>query len=145
VKLSGDICRALGGRPPQGFNYELFLDDKGQKISKSKGNGLTIEEWLRYASPESLSLFMYREPKAASASISMSFRATSMSISSYSKVTSARTPSSGSPIRCGTSTRAVRRVRKYRSRLPCCSISSRRRMPRMPTRCGVSSAATGRA
>lgn len=65
VKLSGQICKALGGRPPEGFNYELFLDDKGQKISKSKGNGLTIEEWLRYASPESLSLFMYREPKAA--------------------------------------------------------------------------------
>jgi lysyl-tRNA synthetase, class I len=65
VKLSGEICRALGGRPPEGFNYELFLDDKGQKISKSKGNGLTIDEWLRYASPESLSLFMYREPKAA--------------------------------------------------------------------------------
>ncbi|MEZ5788945.1 MAG: lysine--tRNA ligase [Xanthobacteraceae bacterium] len=65
VKLSGEICRALGGAPPEGFNYELFLDDKGQKISKSKGNGLTIEEWLRYASPESLSLFMYREPKAA--------------------------------------------------------------------------------
>src|SRR5215470_9299424 len=65
VKLSGDICRALGGAPPEGFNYELFLDDKGQKISKSKGNGITIEEWLRYASPESLSLFMYREPKAA--------------------------------------------------------------------------------
>lgn len=65
VKLSGEICRALGGRPPEGFNYELFLDENGQKISKSKGNGLTIDEWLRYASPESLSLFMYREPKAA--------------------------------------------------------------------------------
>jgi lysyl-tRNA synthetase, class I len=65
VKLSGDICRALAGRPPESFNYELFLDDKGQKISKSKGNGLTIEEWLRYATPESLTLFMYREPKAA--------------------------------------------------------------------------------
>ena len=65
VKLSGEICRALGATPPEGFNYELFLDDKGQKISKSKGNGLTIDEWLRYASPESLSLFMYREPKAA--------------------------------------------------------------------------------
>lgn len=65
VKLSGQICRALGGTPPEGFNYELFLDEKGQKISKSKGNGLTIEEWLRYASPESLSLFMYREPRAA--------------------------------------------------------------------------------
>ncbi len=65
VKLSGEICRAIGGLPPEGFNYELFLDEKGQKISKSKGNGLTIDEWLRYASPESLSLFMYREPKAA--------------------------------------------------------------------------------
>ncbi|MCW5678385.1 MAG: lysine--tRNA ligase [Xanthobacteraceae bacterium] len=65
VKLSGQIARALGANPPEGFNYELFLDEKGQKISKSKGNGLTIEEWLRYASPESLSLFMYREPKAA--------------------------------------------------------------------------------
>ena len=65
VKLSGEICRALGGAPPEGFNYELFLDENGQKISKSKGNGLTIDEWLRYASPESLSLFMYREPKAA--------------------------------------------------------------------------------
>ena len=65
VKLSGEINRAIGGTPPEGFNYELFLDEKGQKISKSKGNGLTIEEWLRYASPESLSLFMYREPKAA--------------------------------------------------------------------------------
>jgi len=65
VKLSGEICRAIGGQPPEGFNYELFLDEKGQKISKSKGNGLTIDEWLRYASPESLSLFMYREPKAA--------------------------------------------------------------------------------
>ncbi len=65
VKLSGEICKALGGTPPEGFNYELFLDDKGQKISKSKGNGLTIDEWLRYASPELLALFMYREPKAA--------------------------------------------------------------------------------
>jgi lysyl-tRNA synthetase class 1 len=65
VKLSGEIARALGATPPEGFNYELFLDEKGSKISKSRGNGLTIEEWLRYASPESLSLFMYREPKAA--------------------------------------------------------------------------------
>jgi lysyl-tRNA synthetase class 1 len=65
VKLSGEICRALGGTPPEDFIFELFLDDRGQKISKSKGNGLAIEEWLRYASPESLSLFMYREPKAA--------------------------------------------------------------------------------
>ena len=65
VKLSGQIVRQLGGDPPDGFNYELFLDDKGQKISKSKGNGLTIEEWLTYASPESLSLFMYQKPREA--------------------------------------------------------------------------------
>ena len=65
VTLSSKICRALGGTPPDGFNYELFLDETGQKISKSKGNGLTIEEWLAYASPESLSLFMYQKPKAA--------------------------------------------------------------------------------
>src|SRR5256885_8783665 len=65
VKLSGEIARALGSMPPEGFNFELFLDETGQKISKSKGNGLTIEEWLRYASPESLSLFMYQSPKSA--------------------------------------------------------------------------------
>lgn len=65
VKLSGQIVRALGGTPPEGFNYELFLDEKGQKISKSKGNGLTIEQWLEYASPESLALFMYQRPKEA--------------------------------------------------------------------------------
>jgi lysyl-tRNA synthetase class 1 len=65
VKLSGEICRALGGTPPEGFNYELFLDEKSEKISKSKGNGLTIEEWLAYASPESLSLFMYQSPRSA--------------------------------------------------------------------------------
>ena len=65
VHLSSRIAKALGGRPPEGFNYELFLDDKGEKISKSKGNGLTIEEWLKYASPESLSLFMYQKPKTA--------------------------------------------------------------------------------
>jgi lysyl-tRNA synthetase class 1 len=65
VELANKICRVLGSPPPEGFNYELFLDENGQKISKSKGNGLTIDEWLRYASPESLSLFMYREPKAA--------------------------------------------------------------------------------
>ena len=65
MTLSSKICRALGGTPPEGFNYELFLDDKGEKISKSRGNGLTIDEWLRYASPESLSLFMFQKPKSA--------------------------------------------------------------------------------
>ena len=65
VKLSGCIVRALGSEPPEGFNYELFLDENGQKISKSKGNGLTIDEWLAYASPDSLALFMYGKPTAA--------------------------------------------------------------------------------
>ncbi len=65
VKLSSRIARALGAEPPAGFNYELFLDENGQKISKSKGNGLTIEEWLTYAAPESLSLFMFQKPMAA--------------------------------------------------------------------------------
>ena len=65
VKLSSAICRVLGGEPPQSFTYELFLDEHGQKISKSKGNGLTIEEWLRYAPAQSLSLFMYQQPGRA--------------------------------------------------------------------------------
>lgn len=65
VKLSGRICRILGGTPPTNLTYELFLDDGGQKISKSKGNGLTVEEWLKYAPAESLSLFMYQKPKTA--------------------------------------------------------------------------------
>jgi len=65
VNLSSKICRILGARPPEGFSYELFLDEKGEKISKSKGNGLTVEDWLRYASPESLALFMYNKPRAA--------------------------------------------------------------------------------
>jgi lysyl-tRNA synthetase, class I len=59
------ICAILGGTPPEHYVYELFLDDQGQKISKSKGNGLTIDEWLTYASPESLALFMYNRPREA--------------------------------------------------------------------------------
>ncbi|MDJ0512470.1 MAG: lysine--tRNA ligase [Methyloceanibacter sp.] len=65
VRLSGRICRVLGRQQPEGFNYELFLDENGEKISKSRGNGLTIEEWLSYASPESLALYMYQSPKKA--------------------------------------------------------------------------------
>jgi len=63
IKLASKICRVLGVNPPEGFNYELFLDQEGKKISKSKGNGLSIEDWLRYASPESLQLFMYQSPR----------------------------------------------------------------------------------
>ncbi|OGN44158.1 MAG: lysine--tRNA ligase [Caulobacterales bacterium RIFCSPHIGHO2_01_FULL_70_19] len=65
VRESGKICRALGGVPPEGFNFELFLDIEGKKISKSKGNGLTMEEWLRYGTPESLSWYMFQSPKSA--------------------------------------------------------------------------------
>ncbi len=63
--ISRKICKTLGKKPPNGFAYELFLDEKGEKISKSKGNGITIDQWLRYASPESLSLYMYQNPKRA--------------------------------------------------------------------------------
>ncbi|MCP4329214.1 MAG: lysine--tRNA ligase [Alphaproteobacteria bacterium] len=65
VRLSSKICRILGGTPPDGFNYELFLDENAEKISKSKGNGLSVEEWLAYAPPESLALFMYQQPRRA--------------------------------------------------------------------------------
>ena len=65
VMLSSKICRALGAEPPEGFNYELFLDEDGHKISKSKGNGLTIDQWLTYASPESLAFYMFGKPRAA--------------------------------------------------------------------------------
>ena len=67
VKLSTQICRLLDGVPPESLTYELFLDELGQKISKSKGNGLTIEEWLRYGTRESLQLFLYREPQQGQA------------------------------------------------------------------------------
>ena len=65
VTQSGKIAKILGGRRPDGLIYELFLDEKGEKISKSKGNGLTIEEWLRYGTEESLGFYLYREPKSA--------------------------------------------------------------------------------
>ena len=63
--LSTKIIKLMGKNNPSGFAYELFLDEKGEKISKSKGNGITIDQWLEYASPESLSLFMYQNPKRA--------------------------------------------------------------------------------
>ena len=65
VRLSGRICRILGSTPPEGFTYELFLDERAQKISKTKGNGLSVEEWLRYAPPESLAQFMFNAPQRA--------------------------------------------------------------------------------
>jgi lysyl-tRNA synthetase class 1 len=65
VKIGSKIVKALGGRPPEGFHYELFLDANGEKISKSKGNGLSMDEWLRYAPSASLALFMFQKPRAA--------------------------------------------------------------------------------
>ncbi len=65
AELSEKICKILGHTPPNGFYYELFLDEKGEKISKSKGNGISIEDWLTYASPESLSLYMFQNPQRA--------------------------------------------------------------------------------
>jgi lysyl-tRNA synthetase class 1 len=65
VTQSGRIVRALGGRMPENMIYELFLDENGEKISKSKGNGLTIDEWLTYGTEESLGFYLYREPKSA--------------------------------------------------------------------------------
>ncbi|GHS92887.1 lysine--tRNA ligase [Alphaproteobacteria bacterium] len=65
VELSSRICKVLGGHPPEGLCYELFLDQEGQKVSKSKGNGLSLEEWLRYAPQESLAYYMFQAPKRA--------------------------------------------------------------------------------
>src|SRR5215469_10289348 len=65
VELSSKILKALGGTPPAGFNYELFLDENGERISKSRGNGLTIDEWLTYGPEESIALFMFQKPRSA--------------------------------------------------------------------------------
>jgi lysyl-tRNA synthetase class 1 len=65
VRVSNRICKVLGGEPPEGFHYELFMDEHNQKISKSKGNGLTMEDWLRYGAPESLAYYLFMSPKSA--------------------------------------------------------------------------------
>ena len=65
VKVSSRICRILGGTPPEGFSYELFLDEHGHKISKSKGNGITVDEWLVYGTKDSLKLYMFQAPRKA--------------------------------------------------------------------------------
>ncbi len=65
VRVSNRIVKALGGEPPEAFHFELFMDENNQKISKSKGNGLTMEEWLRYGTPQSLAYYMFQSPKSA--------------------------------------------------------------------------------
>src|SRR3546814_15220987 len=80
VTQSSKIARVLGARPPEGFNYELFLDENGEKISKTKGNGVTIDEWLTYAPPESLAFYIYREPRKAK---QLSFGIIPMAVDEY--------------------------------------------------------------
>jgi lysyl-tRNA synthetase class 1 len=63
--LYSAICKIAGGLPPEQYMYEMFLDDQGQKISKSKGNGISLDDWLKYGSPESLALFMFQKPRTA--------------------------------------------------------------------------------
>ena len=65
VRVSNRICKVLGSEPPESFHYELFMDENNQKISKSKGNGLSMEDWLRYGAPESLAYYMYQSPRSA--------------------------------------------------------------------------------
>ena len=65
VKVSSRVCRVLGGEPPEGFNYELFLDENGERISKTRGNGLAMEDWLRYGAPESLAYYIFQSPRSA--------------------------------------------------------------------------------
>lgn len=65
VRVSNRLAKVLGGEPPEAFHYELFMDENNQKISKTKGNGLTMEEWLRYGTPQSLAYYMFQSPKSA--------------------------------------------------------------------------------
>ncbi len=125
VTQSSKIARVLGGRPPEGFNYEMFLDEKGEKISKSKGNGLSLEEWLRYGSEPSLAFYIYREPKKAKSLHLGSSRARSTNIGSSAAIIRTSRSSSNSATRCTTSTTAMCPSRKA-CRLPtaCCSTSS---------------------
>ena len=121
VTLSSKICRALGGAPPESFIYELFLDEAGGKISKSKGNGLTVDEWLTYASPESLSLFMYQKPKAAK---KLFFDVIPKTVDEYlaylDKYPSRGAEGEARQPRSGTSTPARRRRPTCRSASRCC-------------------------
>ena len=154
VKLSSQIVRALGGTPPEGFNYELFLDENGQKISKSKGNGLTIDEWLTYASPESLSLFMFQKPMAAKR---LYFDVIPRTVDEYLGFLDAYPRQEwkerlGNPvwhIHSGAppapETLAHGESDRRRSPSPCCSISRRSPTATIRRCCGASCAATRRA
>ena len=124
VKISSQICRILGGTPPEGFSYELFLDEHGQKISKSKGNGLTVDEWLTYGTKESLKLFMFQAPRKAKR---LYFDVIPRHVDDYfgllDRYPAAGPRRSATTTRSGTSTTASRRRAACRSPSPCCSTS----------------------
>ena len=124
VELSSKILRALGGEPPEGFNYELFLDENGERISKSRGNGLTIDEWLTYGSEESLALFMFHKPRAAK---KLYFDVIPKAVDDYlTLLTEYQATSEAAAdnwkILSGTSIAATRPRKNIRSPLRCCSI-----------------------
>ena len=140
VTLSSKVCRALGGTPPDGFNYELFLDENGQKISKSKGNGLTIERVadLRLAGKP----VAVHVPEAARGEAALFRRDPARRrriLPVPRRLSRGRTRRSSSAIRSGTSIPAIRRRRRSRCRSRCSSISPAPRTPRTPTSSGASS------
>ena len=145
VRLSSRLCRILGAPPPETLTYELFLDDSGQKISKSKGNGLSVDEWLRYAPAESLGQFMYNQPQRAKRRISMRSPAPWMNTSPTSRKPPPSPRRTSRPTRPGMCVwDACPITPAARSRLPCCSTWPASPTPVHRTFSGVSSAVTTR-
>ena len=143
VALSGKVCRILGARPPVGFTYELFLDEGAQKISKSKGNGLSIDEWLRYAPPESLGQFMYQAPhRAKRLYFDVIPRAVDEYVANAAKLLAQDEAAGMANPAWHIDGGGTTRRRPCRS--PCCSTWRASPTRRLPTRCGSSSGATNR-
>ena len=132
------ITRILGCPPPQQYVYELFLDEDGTKISKTKGNGIAVEEWLKYAPQESLSLYQFQKPRVAK---KLYFDVIPKAVDEYltflEKYPKRRAESSKSAIRSGTSIMAIRQQRPRRSALPCCSTWSASPMRRTANSSGA--------
>jgi lysyl-tRNA synthetase class 1 len=142
VTQSSKIVRALGARPPEGFNYELFLDENGEKISKTRGNGVTIDQWLTYAPEESLVFYLYREPRKAK---QLSFGIIPRAVDEYQQFPP-RTPSQ--PVDRSSATRSITSTpaRPPPARMPlsfaCYSTWSERPRPTTRTCSGASSSGT---
>ncbi len=112
VKVSTRICKVLDGTPPDGFTYELFLDAEGAKISKSKGNGLSLEDWLRYGPSESLAFYLFQSPRSAKRLyFDVIPRAADEYLQSLDAYPASPPEPSGSTARCGTCTTARRQSR----------------------------------